>query len=110
MKKFIYDRNEIKDYKEFYERIYVDLDGAGMNDWETFDCLGYSGNNLNEFLWYCHQDNLYIIFKNFDLEKIENSETTKNYENYQWKIIFTILNDFAKDYPNNKVEFVNDEK
>ncbi len=110
MKKLIYDRNIIKDYKDFYERIYVDLDGAGMNDWETFDSLGYSADKLNEFLWYCHQDNFHIIFKNFDLDAIKNAETAKNYENYKWKLIFEVFKDITKKFPNNKIEFINDEK
>ena len=110
MKKFIYDRNEIKDYKEFYERIYIDLDGAGMNDWETFDCLSYRADNLEEFLWYCHQDNFHMIFKNFNLKKIEKAETEKNYENYKWKLIFRVVKRIVKKYPNNKVEFINDEE
>ena len=107
MKKLIYDRNKLKDYKEFYERIYVDLEGAGMNDWETFDCLGYDGNRLYEFFWYCHQDNFHIVFKNFDLEKVKNF---KNYEDYQWKLIFEVCCEKVKEFPNNKVEFINDEK
>ena len=110
MKKFIYDRNEIKDYKEFYERIYNDMDGKNMIDWENFANLNYNADNLNEFLWYCHQDNFHIIFKNFDLNKIEKAETEKNYENYKWKLIFEVFQEITKDYPNNKVEFINDEK
>ena len=44
------------------------------------------------------------------MEKIKNSETEKNYENYKWKLIFEVFQEITKDYPNNKVEFVNDEK
>ena len=106
MEKVVYDRRQINSYKEFYEKIYIDLDGKGMIDWEKFEYLGYNGNNLNEFLWYCHNDNIHFIFKNFDLEKIKNY---KNYEDYQWNLIFEIIEDFVKDYPNNKLEFINEE-
>lgn len=109
MKKFVYDRNKIKDYKEFYEKIYADFEGSTIPDWNKFEYLSYDGNNLYEFLWYCHQDNFHIIFKNFDLEKIAISETEKNYENYQWKIVFNNINVLVKEFPNNKVEFINDE-
>ena len=56
--------------------------------------------------WYCHDRNIHYIFKNFDLERINNY---KNFENYQWNIIFEIIKDFVKDYPNNTLEFINDE-
>ena len=107
MKKLIYDRNEIKDYKEFYEKIYIDFEGSTIPDWEKFEYLGYDVDNLNEFLWYCHQDNFHIVFKNFDLEKVTNF---KNYEDYQWNLIFEVCCEKVKEFPNNKVEFVNDEK
>lgn len=109
MKKFVYDRNEIKDYKEFYEKIYADFEGSTIPDWNKFEYLDYDADNFNEFLWYCHQDNFHIIFKNFDLEKIAISETEKNYENYQWKLIFEVCWEIVKKFPNNKVEFINDE-
>ena len=106
MKKLIYDRKQLGTYKEFYEKLYEDMDGKNMIDWEDFNYLGYDGNNLNEFLWYCHDRNIHYIFKNFDLERINNY---KNFENYQWNIIFEIIKDFVKDYPNNTLEFINDE-
>ena len=63
MKILIYDRKLIKSYKEFYEQIYNDLDGKDMIDWEKFEYLDYNADNLNEFLWYCHTDNIHLYLK-----------------------------------------------
>lgn len=104
MKKLIYDRNELKTYKEFYEKLYEDLKGTEIPDWNKFEYLGYNADKLEEFLWYCHGDGNKYIFKNFDLEKIKNS---KNYEDYEWRLIFEIFNDFVNKYTNNKLEFNN---
>lgn len=108
MKTLIYDRNKIKDYKQFYEDLYKDLAGDTIPDWDKFEYLGYDADRLNEFMWYCHEDENEYIFKNFDLEKIENYIKDNSYENYQWWLIFDVFKDFVKDYPKNKLEFVND--
>ena len=106
MKKLIYDRKQLNSYKEFYEKIYIDLDGKGMNDWEKFEYLGYNADNLNEFLWYCQDRNVSFIFKNFDLNKVKGQ---KNYEDYKWNLIFEVFEEFVKKYPNNKLEFINED-
>ena len=106
MKKIIYNRNNIKDYKEFYESIVIKLNADRFIDWEGEQNLDYNGNNLNEFLWYCHKDNIQFVFKNFNLDKIENY---KNFENYQWNIIFTIIKMFVKQFPNNTLKFINED-
>ena len=106
MKKLIYDRKQLNSYKEFYEKLYKDLEGKKIPDWEDYNDLEYDANMLDEFLWYCHNDDINFIFKNFDLEKIKNY---KNYENYQWNIIFEVVEDFVKKYPNNTLEFINEE-
>ena len=107
MKTIIYDRKQLNSYKEFYEQLYIDLDGKNIIDWEKFEYLGYSADNLNEFLWYCHSDGNSYIFKNFDLEKIKNY---KNYENYKWNLVFEVFEEFVKKYPNNTLEFINEEE
>ena len=33
----------------------------------------------------------------------------KNYEDYQWNIIFNNIGVLVKEFPNNKVEFINDD-
>ena len=105
MKTFIYDKKELNSYKDFYEKIYKDMDGKNMIDWDKFEYLGYDTDNLNEFLWYCYDKDIHYIFKNFNLEKIKNY---KNYENYKWNLIFETFEEFVKDYPNNSLEFIND--
>lgn len=107
MKKIIYDRNEMKSYKDFYTCIYKELSGKNIPDWEDYVDLEYSASMLDEFLWYCHNNNIHFIFKNFNLEKIENY---KNYENYEWSLIFKVIKRFVTNYPNNKLEFINEEQ
>ena len=106
MKILIYDRKQLNSYKDFYEKLYEDMDGKNMIDWENFEYLGYDADNLNEFLWYCQDSNTHFIFKNFDLEEINNY---KNFENYKWFLIFKVFNRFVSKYPNNKLEFINEE-
>lgn len=106
MKKVIYDRKQLNSYKDFYEKLYADMDGKNMIDWEKFEYLGYDADNLNEFLWYCSDNNSHFIFKNFDLDKINNY---KNYENYKWFLIFKVFKRFVEQYSNNKLEFVNED-
>ena len=57
---------------------------------------------LNDF----YAEKYKFVFKNFDLEKIKQ---TKNYEDYEWNIIFEVFKDFVEQYPNNTLEFVNEE-
>lgn len=106
MKTLIYDKKQLNSYKDFYEKIYEDMDGKNMVDWEKFEYLGYDADSLNEFLWYCHDKNINYIFKNFDLEKINNY---KNFENYKWFLVFKVFNRFVSKYPSNKLEFINEE-
>lgn len=101
----VIDKKVYLTYKGFYTYIYKELDGKNIPDWEDYDDLEYDANMLNEFLWYCHNDNIHFIFKNFNLEKIRNY---KNYENYQWNLIFEVIADFVKKYPNNTLEFINE--
>ena len=107
MNTIIIDKKDYTSYKDFYRDIFIKLDGKNNIDFEDMKALLYNANILNEFLWYCHNDNIYFIFKNFNLEKIRNY---KNYENYQWNLIIEVIEDFVKKYSNNKLEFINDEK
>ena len=105
MKTLIYDRKQLNSYKDFFEKLYEDMDGKNMIDWEKFEYLGYDADNLNEFMWYCQDRSIDYIFKNFDLERINNY---KNYEDYKWNLIFEVFEEFVKEFPNNKLEFTND--
>jgi len=106
MNEIIINKKDYKSYKEFYEDIVIKLNADRFIDWEGEKNLNYNGNLLNEFLWYCHTDNIHFKFKNFYLEKIKEE---KNYEDYHWAIIFRIFQRFVKNYPNNTLEFVNEE-
>lgn len=102
MKEIIFDRKNYKSYKDFYTQIYRDLDGKNTIDWEDCTDLEYFADLLNEFLWYKSDEDVKYIFINFDKDKIS---LQKNYDDYEYNIIFTIFNRFIKEYPNNKLEF-----
>ena len=99
----VLNKNECKSYKDFYVQIYKDLDGKDNMDFEDYENLNYSASMLDEFLWYYHNDNLKFTFKGFDLEKIKQQKT---YDDYEWNKIFKVVLRFGEEYPNNKVEFV----
>ena len=101
----IFNKKDYNSHKDFYQDIYNKLDGKSMPDWEQYGTLG--GTLLDEFLWYCHNDNSHYIFLNFDVEKI-NQE--KSYEDRQYALILRIFDDFIKEFPNNTIEFRNDEE
>ena len=102
MKEIIFNRKNYNSYKDFYTQIYKDLDGKHMVDWEDHQDLNYNADFLDEFLWYCHNDNIKYIFLNFDKNKIK---LQKNFNDYKYNIIFEVFERFIKEYPNNKLEF-----
>lgn len=107
MKEIIFNRKNYKSYKDFYIQLYKDLDGKSIPDWEDYPDLHYNAGLLNEFLWYSHNDNIKYIFLNFDKEKIVMQ---KNYDDYEYNIVIKVFERFAKQYPNNVVEFRMEEK
>ena len=102
MKEIIFCKKNYMSYKDLYSQIYRDLKGKNIPDWEDYDNLGYSGDMLNEFLWYCHKDNNKYIFIGFDKDKIK---LQKNYDDYKYNIVIEVFENFVKEYPNNKLEF-----
>lgn len=103
MKQVIFNKSDYKSYKDFYHDVCIKLDKDSFIDWNgRYDDLGYSADMLNEFLWYCHNDNLDCIFIGFDLDKINKQKT---YEDYKYSLALDVFCCFAKEYPNNKVEF-----
>ncbi len=100
MKEIVFNRKNYKTYKDFYTQIYKDLDGKSIPDWEDYQDLCYSADALNEFLWYCHNDNLKFVFVNFDKEKIA---LQKNYDDYEYNIVFKVFDRFVKNYQNNQL-------
>lgn len=107
MKQIIFDKKELECYKDFYIQVYKDLDGKDFMDWEDYENLNYNPNILDEFLWYNNNKNIKFIFIGFDLEKIQQE---KSYDDYEWKIIFEVISDFVKEYPNNAMEIIKEEK
>lgn len=106
MKEIIFNKKDYKSYKDFYIDICKKMDAKNnLNCLHPID-LGFNGNILNEFLWDYSLDNIHYIFIGFDKNMILSE---KNYDNYHYKIIFEIFEDFIKDYPNNSLEFREDE-
>ncbi len=105
MKKIIFDKNKYGSYKDFFEDVYVQLDGIHTLDFEDYPNLNYHADFLYEFLYYKEDEHYNYILKNFDLNEIKKQKT---YENYQFNIIIKIFQDFAKEHPSNTLEFIND--
>ena len=106
MKEIILNRKDYKSYKDCYTDIYNKFDGKENPDFDyCITPLGYSADTLNEFLWYYHNDNIKIILLNFDKEKIT---LQKNYDDYEYNIMFRVFERFVNQYPNNELEFRNE--
>ncbi len=102
MKEIIFNKKKYKSYKDFYSQIYRELNGKSTVDWEDYNDLYYSADNLDEFLWYKADENIRYVFFNFDKEKVS---LQKNFNDYQYNLIFEVFEDFVKKHPNNKLEF-----
>ena len=105
MKTIIFDKNDYKSYKDFYEDIFIKLDGKNNIDFEDYPDLNCSADMLYEFLWYNYKKSINYVLKNFDREAIR---TEKPFENYKLNLIISDFEDFVKEYPNNKLEFINE--
>lgn len=102
MREIVFNKKNYKSYKDLYNQIYEDLDGNSIPDWKGCEGLDYLADLLNEFLWYCKDDNVKYIFVNFDKEKIA---LQKNFDDYKYNIIIRVFEKFVKNYPNNALEF-----
>ena len=102
MKKITIDKSKCESYKTFYEIVYNEFYGKRIPDWEDYNNMHYSADMLNEFLWYVNDRNTEFVMVNFDINKIKEQKTL---DNYKWNIILEVLEDFVKDYPNNKLTF-----
>ena len=103
MKEIVFNKKNYKSYKDFYTQIYKDLNGKSFLDWEDYDDLCYSADNLNEFLWYNHYKNIKCIFMGFDLDEIKQEKTL---DDYKYKLIFEVFEYFVEQYPNNSMEII----
>lgn len=101
-KEIVFDRKKYQSFKDFYIQVYKDMDAKSNPDFEYYENLGYNGDLLAEFLWYCHNDNIRYIFVGFDKEQIA---LQKNFDDYKYNIVIKVFEDFVKDYPNNELEF-----
>ena len=99
----VYNFSEMQDYKQFYERLCVDLDSKSIPDWEDYENLLYNADFLVEYLFGCREMDIHLKFVGFDRK---NMKPDKNYNDYEWSLIFEILEDFVRDFPNNTIEFV----
>lgn len=107
MQEIVFKKDNFESYKDFYVQIYRDLNGKDFLDWEDYENLHYNADMLNEFLWYNNDKDLKFIFVGFDLEKIKQEKT---YDDYEWRLIFEVVEYFVKEYPNNTMEIINEEK
>lgn len=107
MKEIIFNKQMCESYKDFYVQIYKDLDGKSFGDWKAHENLNYNADMLDEFLWYNNDKNIKYVFINFDLEIIKQEKT---FDDYKWRIIFDVIQDFVKEYPNNAMEIIKEEK
>ena len=101
-RKIIFNKKNYKSYKDFYVQLYKDLNGKSMPDWEDYVNLGYNAGLLDEFLWYCHNNNIHYIFVGFDKKEIALEKT---YDDYEYNMIIHAFEDFVNKYPNNELEF-----
>ena len=101
--KIIFDKNDYNTYKDFYVDILKKLNAKRFIDWADEKDLGFNGNLLNEFLWYCSKDNNEYVFANFYKDKMSPD---KNEEDRQWKIIFYYFEKLVNEYPSNSLCFI----
>ena len=106
MKSLVFKRSECRSYKDFYEKVYFVLGKDIPDALGEYENLCYDADLLDEYLWYFHDANLHFVFIGFDLNAIK---TKKPYENYEWSLIFEVVNEFCEKYSNNKVEYFKDE-
>ncbi len=98
------DKKNYNKWTEFYEDIFIKLDGKQTIDFIDMPTLLQNSNVLAEFLWYKKYEDIKFKLINFDREKIKNQ---KDIEDYHWNIILDVLESFVKEYPNNTIEYIN---
>ena len=96
-------------YKDFYKDIAIKMDSIKIEDYFDASTFEYNANILWEFLC-CEfgyaKKAIKIILKNFD---IQNLNSDKNYDDYCTNIVIEILQDFVTEFPNSKLEFINED-
>jgi len=113
MKKFDYDvkfnRKDYESYKDFYRDISKKLEAVKNGYYDEPETLGFSADWLWEFLedFYYRDMKIKVTLLNFDREKIAQG---KNYDDYKYNIMLSCFTDLAEKYPENVVEFVDEEE
>ena len=105
MKKFIFDKNDYKNYKDMYRDMAYKFGDYMIKDYYDTSCFDYSGDILIEFLLCTYgykKNDIKVILKNFNIEEIKKE---KNFDDYKYNIIISVFEDFVRMYPNNKLEF-----
>lgn len=102
----VYKKSECKTYKDFYEKICKDLKLEDDIDLCDYKNLEYNADLLNEFMWGFYNDNIMFKFIGFDRDSVKNS---KRFDDYQWNLIFDVLEWFVEKFPNNSVVFLDEE-
>ena len=99
----VYNFSEMQDFKQFYERFCKDTKIEEDMDMCQYENLNYSADMLVEYLFGCREMDIHLKFVGFDRK---NMKPDKNYNDYKWTLIFEVLEDFVRDFPNNTIEFV----
>lgn len=109
MKEFIFNKEEYNGYEDFYKDIAIKMGAIKINDYYDSSTFEYNANILWEFLCcefgYLKKD-VKIILKNFNVDKMKSDE---KYDDYCVNIVIELFQKFIKEFPNNKLEFINDE-
>ncbi len=105
MNEYIFNKNNYKSYKDFYEEFYKSFNIQEYGDFDGCENLRYSADLLDEFMFYISRDNVKIVLIGCDLDVIKQQKT---YDNYEWNIIVRVLSRFVEEYPNNTLEFRNE--
>ena len=111
MKEFIFNKKDYKSYKDIYEDLSIKLGRKeGLEDYYDISNYDYDPHCLYEDLKYGFDrtaENKFV-FLNFDRDKIA---LQKNYDDYEYNMVFRIFEAFSTEYPNNQLEFrMEDEK
>ena len=108
MKEFIFNKNDYANYKDFYKDIAIKMDSIKIDDYFDSSTFEYNANILWEFLC-CEfgylKKNIKITLKNFNIQNIKSS---KKYDDYCFGIVIEIFQEFVQEFPNNKLEFINE--
>ena len=106
MIELIYRKKDCKTYKDFYEKICVDL--KLEEDLDLCDCenLYYSADLLNEFMWGVQDFNIKFKFIGYDRDGVKMS---RRLDDHKWNLIFEVIEEFVNKWPNNSIEFLDEE-